>query len=42
VVNGGGTGRAESDDRGREKVIDYVMKKYRRENVCQIITFGTM
>ncbi len=30
------------DDRGRGKVIDYVIQKYGRENVCQIITFGTM
>ena len=30
------------DDRGRGKVIDYVVEKYGRENVCQIITFGTM
>ena len=30
------------DDRGRSKVIDYVVQKYGRENVCQIITFGTM
>ena len=30
------------DDRGRAKVIDYVVQKYGRENVCQIITFGTM
>ena len=30
------------DDRGRSKVIDYVVDKYGRENVCQIITFGTM
>ncbi|MFB3133974.1 MAG: DNA polymerase III subunit alpha, partial [Rhodothermales bacterium] len=30
------------DDRGRAKVIDYVIQKYGRENVCQIITFGTM
>ena len=30
------------DDRGRSKVIDYVVGKYGRENVCQIITFGTM
>ena len=30
------------DDRGRAKVIDYVVEKYGRENVCQIITFGTM
>ncbi|MCF7900407.1 DNA polymerase III subunit alpha, partial [Candidatus Babeliales bacterium] len=27
---------------GREKVIDYVRDKYGHENVCQIITFGTM
>ncbi len=26
----------------REKVIDYVVQKYGRERVCQIITFGTM
>ena len=26
----------------RGEVIDYVTKKYGRENVCQIITFGTM
>ena len=30
------------DDRGRAKVIDYVVNKYGRESVCQIITFGTM
>lgn len=30
------------DDRGRAKVIEYVVQKYGRENVCQIITFGTM
>ncbi len=30
------------DDRGRGKVIDYVINKYGRKNVCQIITFGTM
>ncbi len=30
------------DDRGRGKVIDYVVEKYGRENVCQIVTFGTM
>ena len=30
------------DDRGRSAVIDYVVNKYGRENVCQIITFGTM
>jgi len=29
-------------DRGREKVIDYVINKYGEKNVCQIITFGTM
>jgi len=29
-------------DRGREKVIDYVVGKYKKDNVCQIITFGTM
>ncbi|MEE9231783.1 MAG: DNA polymerase III subunit alpha [Acidobacteriota bacterium] len=28
--------------RGRQKVIDYVTEKYGRENVAQIITFGTM
>lgn len=27
---------------GREKVIDYVREKYGPDNVCQIITFGTM
>lgn len=30
------------DDRGRGKVIDYVVQQYGREKVCQIITFGTM
>ena len=30
------------DDRGRERVIDYVVEKYGQENVCQIITFGSM
>ncbi|MDX1547496.1 MAG: DNA polymerase III subunit alpha, partial [Rhodothermales bacterium] len=30
------------DDRGRARVIDYVVEKYGRENVCQIVTFGTM
>jgi DNA polymerase-3 subunit alpha len=30
------------DDRGRSKVIDYVVQKYGRQSVCQIITFGTM
>ncbi len=29
-------------DREREQVIRYVREKYGRENVCQIITFGTM
>jgi len=29
-------------DRGREKIIEYVYEKYGHENVCQIITFGTM
>lgn len=29
-------------DRGRDRVIEYVVKKYKEENVCQIITFGTM
>jgi len=28
--------------RRRQEVIDYVTEKYGRENVCQIITFGTM
>ncbi len=28
--------------RRREEVLDYVVEKYGRENVCQIITFGTM
>ena len=30
------------DDRGRAEVIDYVVEKYGRQNVCQIVTFGTM
>ncbi len=30
------------DDRGREKVLDYVVRKYGRNQVAQIITFGTM
>lgn len=30
------------DDQGRAKVIDYVVKKYGRQNVSQIVTFGTM
>jgi DNA polymerase-3 subunit alpha len=29
-------------DRDREKLIAYVVEKYGRDNVCQIITFGTM
>jgi len=29
-------------DRGRDKIIQYVIEKYGKENVCQIITFGTM
>ncbi len=29
-------------DRGRDEVIQYVIRKYGKENVCQIITFGTM
>ncbi|MEW6411095.1 MAG: DNA polymerase III subunit alpha [Candidatus Zixiibacteriota bacterium] len=29
-------------DRGRDKIIQYVIEKYGSENVCQIITFGTM
>lgn len=29
-------------ERRRGEVIDYVTRKYGRENVCQIITFGTM
>jgi DNA polymerase III subunit alpha len=29
-------------DRGRDKVIDYVTHKYGRDNVVQIITFGSM
>ncbi len=29
-------------DRGREKIIQYVRDKYQKQNVCQIITFGTM
>lgn len=29
-------------DRGRDKIIDYVVNKYGRNNVTQIITFGTM
>ena len=30
------------DSEGREKVIDYVVEKYGRESVCQIVTFGTL
>ena len=30
------------DDDGRQKVIDWVVNKYGRERVAQIITFGTM
>jgi DNA polymerase-3 subunit alpha len=30
------------DDEGREKVIDYVIDKYGRNQVAQIITYGTM
>ena len=29
-------------DRGRDKIIQYVIEKYGQDNVCQIITFGTM
>jgi DNA polymerase-3 subunit alpha len=29
-------------DRGRDQVIDYVTQKYGRDNVAQIITFGSM
>jgi len=29
-------------DRGRDRVIDYVTQKYGRQNVAQIITFGSM
>jgi DNA polymerase-3 subunit alpha len=29
-------------DRGRDKIIQYVVDKYGKDNVCQIITFGTM
>jgi len=29
-------------DRGRDKIIHYVIDKYGKDNVCQIITFGTM
>jgi DNA polymerase III subunit alpha len=30
------------DDEGRSKIIDYVVKKYGRNQVAQIITYGTM
>lgn len=30
------------DDEGRQKVIDYVVKKYTKNQVAQIITYGTM
>ena len=30
------------DDEGRQKVIDYVVQKYGRSQVAQIITYGTM
>src|SRR5690554_4658550 len=30
------------DDRGRQKVIDYVIKKYGANQVAQIVTYGTM
>lgn len=30
------------DDEGRQKVIDYVVKKYGRDQVAQIVTFNTM
>jgi DNA polymerase-3 subunit alpha len=30
------------DDDGRQKVIDYVVNKYGKERVAQIVTFGTM
>lgn len=30
------------DDEGREKVMEYVIQKYGREKVAQIVTFGTM
>ncbi|MCH9032076.1 MAG: DNA polymerase III subunit alpha [candidate division Zixibacteria bacterium] len=29
-------------DRGRDKIIEYVIEKYGKDNVAQIITFGTM
>jgi len=30
------------DDEGREKVLDYVLDKYGRDKVAQIVTYGTM
>jgi DNA polymerase III subunit alpha len=30
------------DDEGRQKVIDYVVEKYGRKQVAQIVTYGTM
>ncbi|MDB5282183.1 MAG: polymerase subunit alpha, partial [Bacteroidota bacterium] len=30
------------DDQGRDKVIDYVVKKYGKQQVAQIVTYGTM
>ena len=30
------------DDAGRQEVIDYVVEKYGRDNVAQIVTYGTM
>ena len=30
------------DDEGREKVLEYVISKYGRDRVAQIVTFGTM
>ncbi len=30
------------DDEGREKVLNYVVEKYGKERVAQIVTFGTM
>ncbi len=30
------------DDEGRERVMEYVIQKYGREKVAQIVTFGTM
>ena len=30
------------DDEGRQKVIDYVVQKYSKSQVAQIVTFGTM